>query len=46
MEPEFTWEVSPDSDFSIENIPFGVVSKKDSPAARFSASRIGKKLLT
>ncbi len=34
--------VPEDSDFPLENIPFGVVSTKSNPNDRFPATRIGK----
>lgn len=34
-------EVSPDSEFPLENIPFGVYSHKDTPNDKRPATRIG-----
>ena len=34
--------VAEDSDFPLENIPFGVVSTRSNPDDRFAATRIGK----
>lgn len=33
--------VPEDSDFPLENIPFGVVSLKNNPTDKFTATRIG-----
>ena len=34
-------DVSPDSEFPLENIPFGAASLKDSPQNIFLATRVG-----